>query len=63
MFDLGDIVYAKNYCSAQAYAAVAPAIIVHIKENDGYRWYRVTFFHNDELYWYEEREVSKNGNT
>lgn len=62
MFGLGDIVYAKNYCGPN-YGAITPAIIVHIKEDDGNRWYRVTFFDNDELYWYEECEVSKNGNT
>ena len=59
MFELGDIVYATNYC----YATVAPAIIIHINESDNNRWYRVTFFDSDELYWYEECEVSKNGNT
>jgi len=59
MFELGDIVYAASW----RYSTISPAIIVHIKENDGYRWYRVTFFDNDELYWYEECEVSKNGNT
>ena len=60
MFGLGDIVYAVNWCNGNT---EAPAIIVEIKDNDGYRWYRVTFFDNDELYWYEECEVSKHGNT
>ena len=60
MFGLGDIVYAVNWCYGNI---EAPAIIVEIKDNDGYRWYRVTFFDNNELYWYEECEVSKNGNT
>jgi hypothetical protein len=59
VFELGDIVYVTNYC----YAAQAPAIVVDIEESDGYKWYRVVFFDNDALYWYDEREVSKNGNT
>ena len=60
MLEIGDIVYAVNCLYGNADAA---AIIVDINDDDGYRWYRVTFFDNDAMYWYEEHEVSKHGNT
>lgn len=59
MFEIGDIVYVVNCLYGNA---DAPAIIVEINDNEG-KWYRVTFFDNDALYWYEECEVSKHGNT
>ena len=59
MFELGDIVSVVNCLYGNA---DAPAIIVEINDSEG-RWYRVTFFDNDALYWYEEGEVSKHGNT
>ena len=56
MLEIGDIVYAVNCLYGNANA---PAIVVEINDDDGYRWYRVTFFDNNELYWYEECEIGR----